>query len=250
MSSSFNPDDLILKFNELKSIIIKNYNSDKIDELRNEIKRDIDDITNLVAKEHFTHEYKSIIQMLDIKEQISYIQELKDTSLLTLYTNNEFYSKYNNSIRKDKPLNDIQSRVKNCMEDVFKNIPPIHHELILWRGVELDSVKDIVFGKGVISCSLLQSVGKAFSGTECCLLQFIVSSGCKIIPLFHVSESEEELEILLDSNNKFTLNIDIDGSNTFYIVHVTPVGLPANDKTLLELIKNYIKKDSDKHYLF
>jgi hypothetical protein len=227
-------DTIVEKFNRLKKYLILDKNAYQI---RDEIKEIIKNAPSAEQKK-YNDEYKSILQLLDIKHQIDYINRLDGTDRLRLYTNNEFYKKFNAKIRNDSVLNSEQLSVKDFINTAFAKSPPTTNQLILWRGVNSLSVHDIVFGKGVLSCSLLRSVATGFSGKDCCLLKIVVPYGCKILPVFTISEFDSELEVLIDSVNIFTYTgVEKDDGKDVYTFHVTPPGTLVNEKTLKTVIR-------------
>jgi hypothetical protein len=183
----------------------------------------------------YVRQYNSVMSIIDIKPQLDYVNRLDGSEKLRLYTNDQFYKRFNTTVRKGGKLTSEQTDIMKYIETAFTHVPAISSDnsLVLWRGLYAFGVDDIKFGKSVISCSLSYNVATGFAGRDCCLLKFIVGKGCKILPVFTVSEFDNELEVLLDYNCIFSyIGKEKVDHRQVHVFNVTVPGILANNMSL------------------
>ncbi len=159
-------------------------------------------------------------------KQISYIQNLKEiyrnalqylSYIETMY-NKEF--KYNNiqydlysqnkNLRDNKYIHDEVFKKYKLIDKIFKNLPKLEHNIILYRGIselskeqfynyDVSQILDINY---YISASLDKTVAKNFAcyGNYRALFEIEIPEGSKILPLNY-----SLYEVIIDENHKFLI---------------------------------------------
>jgi len=143
---------------------------------------------------------------MELDKQLKYVDSLdKNTKEnLTWYTSGEYLT-FNEYLRDreelpDKVVDDYEKVLKS-IDEAFRKAPQIKDSLTVYRGVEEEGY--ILNNESFISTSLEQKVAKEFA--KCCLLKITLSSGCKVLPLYSISEHKDEKEILIDRDSMFIL---------------------------------------------
>ena len=151
----------------------------------------------------------------DIHDQISYVMHLnkEDQLVLKNYTG-DLSLEVNQELRQNH-LSDSSTSAVEVIDAIFKDCPLTLKPIIIYRG--LTDVKPIDFlanDLGFVSCTINRekafNYAKTMSGsydTESgCLLHLTIPVGSKILPLFMISESVCEMEILLDRKTSIIID--------------------------------------------
>jgi hypothetical protein len=186
-----------------------------------------------------------------LEKQLSYIQKLNDKILesLKLYTT-EYYVKLNTAMRNKTAMRNNMKQHENVIINIkkaFCDAPPLETALTVYRGLDVSSKDKInLEDESFMSTSLSKKQALSFAGSYCCLLQITVPARTKVLPLYKISDSSPEMEILLDKG-KLTVNDINDGVGAATIVYATYTGNSvelSNKQDMqkeLEYMKNYEK---------
>lgn len=131
-----------------------------------------------------------------LRKQEAYVENLspEEKNSITWYTGGN-YDEFNEAIRGNKILSQVQSRHKENIDSAFDAVPPIDTPIIVYKGKGSERVYS---DKSFMSTTLLYEHTKRFSGKECCVLQITVSAGSKVLPIRAISKEPDEEEVLLD----------------------------------------------------
>jgi hypothetical protein len=139
-----------------------------------------------------------------MKKQINYVNSLSDEykNVLKWYTSDNGYRNLNYALRKSnkKILNKEFKDNLDLIDNIFLRAPKLEKSIVVYRGLNLESHKDINFNtNSFISTTLDYETSFNFSGTTCCILKINISAGSKILPLKTIAQDvSHEEEILLD----------------------------------------------------
>lgn len=182
-------------------------------------------------------------------KQLSYIQKLNNQILksLKLYTT-EYYVKLNTSMRNKTAMsNNMKQQHEDVIIDIkkaFCDAPPLETTLTVYRGLNVSSKDKInLEDESFISTSLSKKQALTFAGSSCCLLQITVPTRTKVLPLYKISDSSPEMEILLDKGKLIVNDIDV-GVGTATIVYATYTrnSVELSNKQDMEKELEYMKK--------
>lgn len=149
------------------------------------------------------------------KKQIQYLHKLDDKYInaLKVYTGSG-YLEINKILRESNTItkNNYDEKmipIINLIDYIFRNIPPIEENIILWRGVKLhEKIITNFVEKGYVSTTLDKSIAYRFSGQQkykCCLFEIFVPKGTRIIPVYTCSEISNEIEAILPRDGIYTI---------------------------------------------
>ena len=129
--------------------------------------------------------------MSSFVQQLS--SEIKDS--LSWYTGGNFDT-FNEAIRNDTKLNDIQEKHLTNIDKAFHDCPININPIVVYRGIHI--LKPGV-SKAFISSSLDYNQALLFANTpSCCVIQITVVPGSKALYLSEISRDKNEQEVLLD----------------------------------------------------
>lgn len=139
-----------------------------------------------------------------LSPQIKYIKNLSSDIKRSLiwYTNGYNFQDFNINLRFDNPLTAEQTYHLNNITKAFSNVPPLNNPIMVYR---YTSVKNAIkTDKAFTSVSMSSRVALKISREpqnekrKCCILNILVPSGIKVLPLFAISDLKWELEVLID----------------------------------------------------
>lgn len=90
------------------------------------------------------------------------------------------------------------------------------------------------------------SISREFAGSKCCMLEITISPGSKVLPLWPVSDSPSEEEILLDREATWiSTNATINNSmqKSLFITYIPPNSHVVETKEELKEVKNVFDND-------
>lgn len=93
------------------------------------------------------------------------------------------------------------------MDKIFRGIPPLQHDIVLWRGIRMKpKVLENFTEPGYISASFDQNEAYEFVDKEykCCVFKIMVPKGTHVIPLYTCSTAFFEQEVLLPRGGRIT----------------------------------------------
>lgn len=137
----------------------------------------------------------------------------------------DLFENINNSIRYNDIINDDIKNIINNIDYIFKNIPPLEKDIILYRGINDPTY---INQNSYISTSLTLNGALNFKYNNCCILKIHIPSGTKIIPLHGIFKDSDfgqldEKEVLLQPNSKLEIfyeYIDKMGVKTFECIYI------------------------------
>ena len=177
---------------------------------------------------------------MNLEDQFKFIENLNSEikNILYKYTGG-LYSRINMKLYHGAVLDEDEQKYVDAIDFCFDSVPPLSHDLILYRGIRGDIFNENV--RYYVSCTYDVSIAKTFTEGECCLLKIFVSRGNRVLPLENISESKHEQEILLNRNGYFT-KVDetkIDDVKTFVVKYEHKNNIESNDN-IEEIVNRYI----------
>lgn len=166
------------------------------------------------------------------KKQIDYLTCVGKNvkSALSKYSYRK-YTYYNEQLR----ANNITDKDINRINRIFKNIPPIEDDIIVYRGItkfdKLAAINNL--SKGYVSTSLSKYIADSFAGNNCCLFTIRLPKGSSVLPILSFSKYPTEQEILLPPGGTFTL------LNDFNLIYREPDMLKKKNKQFLSSCEIY-----------
>lgn len=165
------------------------------------------------------------------------------------------YSSINRYLRDNEyPKDKLLDHHVNNIRRAFELVPILQESITVYRGIRKNVEHDIEIDMATskfLSASYLESEARVFSGSECCMMKITVPAGARVLPLFIISNSPDEKEILLPDKGRITIiNIDKSRTPNEYYISFTPrviFEIETNDiykpeysydKEFLELISN------------
>lgn len=145
-------------------------------------------------------------------KQIKYLDTLpvKFVNALKTYTGTS-YATVNTVLRADETAILGQkmsvSDTISTVDEIFRNVPPLQHDIVLWRGIRMKpKVLENFTEPAYISTSFNQDVAYEFVDKEyrCCVFQIRVPKGTHVIPLYTCSNAFFEEEVLLPRGGRIT----------------------------------------------
>ena len=175
---------------------------------------------------------------MDIKKEHELFLRNLDKDLVKSvkrYTSEEF-EVINAELRSGKSLSSRTRKIVSDIDSIFGMIKPIKTPLTLYRGVkELIKSHDNAF----ISATYDKDVALSFTSTvsKCCLVEFLVPVGSKVLYVESISESPSESEVLLDRNGTFFVTaIEVaktdDEKDIIYINYIPPRAVEVEEDTI------------------
>ena len=162
------------------------------------------------------------------------------------------YKDFNTRMRKGVELTQTQKDHLNVLDQIFKLIDPLENSITVYKGIADDKYDS---DKSFVSTSRKESATYEFTSGNCCVIEFNVSAGSKVLFLENTSEFKNEREILLNRDGK----IFITGSQKMYPktkifatyipecsigIHKVETAKEAVDlKSISERIKSYFLPD-------
>lgn len=144
--------------------------------------------------------------------QILYMKKLPKTHIDALYNYTEDQYVGINELLRGTGLeldNDLFDDVRsiNILDEIFRGIPPLKHNIVLWRGSRMKTgIPDHFTDKGFMSTSIDRDIALDYNKvSKCCLFEIHVPKGTKVIPLGTCSGSSDEMEVLLPRNGSYTV---------------------------------------------
>lgn len=176
-----------------------------------------------------------------LKKQYDYLKSISTNIKKSLikYTTNISYN-INRKLWENEPLTELEEKIKNDLDEEFKKIPSISQSIMVYRGINTD-IMNYINNHGYISTSYDKQVSTWFKGTNCCILNIIVPTGSRILPLSLISKLLLESEILLPRESTFLLtNIRYSNSIKVYdLVYIPPNSQNMNIECTSNVIFSY-----------
>lgn len=141
--------------------------------------------------------------------QINYMANLSFTEqdVIKQYTILAF--KYvNDSLRGGNMITNTKiQQIINILDRLFKRVPPLQKNIIVYRGVMFeDNVPFDFTDKGYVSTSVNKKIASEMRDkAPCCTFKINIPSGSHVLPIMHCSEFNDEMEVLLSRNSEFKL---------------------------------------------
>jgi hypothetical protein len=137
------------------------------------------------------------------KKQIQYLDcvDVNIKIALSKYSHGEFVT-INQKLRSNKNDDKDIKRINY----VFKNIPPIEKDIIVYRGINFATKFEAIdsLSKSYASTSLSKNIAESFIKNNCCLISICIPKGSSILPMMSFSRYPQEKEILLPTGGTFT----------------------------------------------
>ena len=128
--------------------------------------------------------------------------ELKESVIE--YTGSEYFE-INEGLRGTSELSDVNKRHVENIDRVFDLISPITEPITLFRGIRRSEYT--VYRGGYVSATYRKNETQAFidNSTRCCLIEFNVLPGSKLLSVESISLNKHEKEFILDRRGSFTI---------------------------------------------
>jgi len=145
----------------------------------------------------------------ELEKQIHYVNTLpwEQQDALKEYTGS-MYSAINKSLYK-KDVSNYYVEYINVIDEAFKNVPPLQHSLIVYRGIKLDKkITESFKSLSYVSTSSDKNISLVFNAHKemtCCFFEIYIPKGSHVLPLRSISEFPDEMEILLPRESCFTI---------------------------------------------
>ncbi len=161
------------------------------------------------------------------KKQIQYL-DCVDSSIkiaLSKYSRGE-YTIINQKLRSGKTNDKDIKRI----DYVFKHIPPIEKDIIVYRGINFSTKIDAIdsLSKSYASTSLSKETADSFVKNNCCLFSICIPKGSSVLPMMSFSRYPQEKEILLPPGGIYTPLKDLE------LVYHEPKTFKNKAKTILK----------------
>lgn len=115
----------------------------------------------------------------------------------------EAYESINKSLLYGTKLSDKNRIIINDLDEIFRNIPPLEDDILVYRGVTVKHKFGVLSGFISTSYDISKAVTFADKQKQCCIFIIRVPAGAKVIPLEDVSITSNEGEILLPRSGYF-----------------------------------------------
>jgi hypothetical protein len=152
---------------------------------------------NFSIKEYYPEYYQLF------KKQIQYLDciDSKIKIALSKYSHGG-YVNINEKLRSGK----LDDKDVKRIEHVFKNIPPIEKDVIVYRGINFSTKIDAIdsLSKSYASTSLSKETADSFIKNNCCLFSICIPKGSSVLPMMPFSRYPQEKEILLPTGGTYT----------------------------------------------
>lgn len=137
------------------------------------------------------------------KKQIQYLDCIDANIKIALskYSHGEF-AIINQKLRSGK----IDDKDIKRIDYVFKHIPPIEKDIIVYRGVNFSTKFDAIdsLSKSYASTSLSKKIADSFVKNNCCVVSICIPKGSSVLPMMSFSRYPQEKEILLPTGGVYT----------------------------------------------
>lgn len=115
----------------------------------------------------------------------------------------EAYESINKSLLYGSKLTVKDQIIVNDLDDIFRRIPALEDDIIVYRGVTKKHSFGVLSGFISTSYNLQTAITFADKQKQCCIFAIRVPAGAKILPVEDVSVNANEGEILLPRSGYF-----------------------------------------------
>ena len=157
-----------------------------------------------------------------------FLQSLPKSALRAIKDYTSFlYTDVNRYLRNGTIPDDID-RVKGVIEQmdgIFSALAPIKKPITLYRGISAESPADIKSDNAYISTTHKEFITELFAYDNCCIIEFTISPGSKVLFVESVSSFKDEGEVIIERGGSF-ITTAIDESVTpirVYITFIPPI---------------------------
>jgi len=182
---------------------------------------------------------------ITLAKQSYYLAEMdpKILTSLTHYTRSA-YESINDALWNDN-VNGYVSKVVKNIDRAFMDILPTTESITVYRGTGKLNLNI----KSYVSTSIDEMTGLSFvKNKPCCLLRILLPAGSKVLPLWRISASPGELEVLLPRNATFLVtSINTDHKPHIYdLVYIPDVSLAVKQEIQF---KNLVNELDDEYWI-
>jgi hypothetical protein len=126
------------------------------------------------------------------------------------------------------------------IKNIFNKCPKVKKTIVIYRGSYNDyflknSYRGIHITKTLTSHTLNPKVAVGYSGIDCCTMRVKLSKGCTAILIDNISAYEEEDEILLPFNTKYSIDYARHSINYYKNSMICPDEAMAKKITVTDL---------------
>ena len=185
-----------------------------------------------------------------LKAQIRFVNSIQGRKLTSVrkYTDEAYIPINAALLSNEAPTKACQTIIED-LDALFKSVPAIEDEIIVYRGVTRKHDFGILTGFVSTTYNYDTAISFADDKTQCCIFIITIPIGTKVLPVEDISMNPTEGEILLPRSGNFIArgNVFKNGMECFYLDLVNESSSNPRPKTpskkaderTLELIQKY-----------